>query len=88
MFGDLLSPMHIIVLLLVALLIFGPKRLPEIGQGVGKAIRDFKDTVNGVTKPSEGSTPPVPATVTASPATAPEALTPEASPATSQEVQK
>lgn len=86
MFDDLLSPMHIIVLLLVALLIFGPKRLPEIGQGLGKAIRDFKETVNGVTKPSVGGSPPVAATVIASSATGPEALTPEASPATSQEV--
>lgn len=40
--GDLLSPMHIIVLLVVALLIFGPKRLPEIGSGLGKSIREFK----------------------------------------------
>lgn len=88
MFGDLLSPMHIIVLLLVALLIFGPKRLPEIGQGVGKAIRDFKDTVNGVTKPPEASSPPVAATVTASSATVSEALTSETRVSASQEVQK
>ncbi len=40
--GDLFTPMHIIVLLIVALLIFGPKRLPEIGSGLGKSIREFK----------------------------------------------
>ncbi|WP_028962427.1 twin-arginine translocase TatA/TatE family subunit [Sulfobacillus thermosulfidooxidans] len=43
---DLLSPMHIIVLLVVALLIFGPKRLPEIGSGLGKSIREFKQSMN------------------------------------------
>lgn len=63
MFDDLLSPMHVIVLLLVTLLIFGPKRLPEIGSGLGKAIRDFKDTINGVSKPADIS--PMPATVPA-----------------------
>jgi len=42
MWDDLLSPTHLIVLLLLALLIFGPKRLPELGSSLGKTIRDFK----------------------------------------------
>jgi sec-independent protein translocase protein TatA len=44
--------MHIIVLLVVALLIFGPKRLPEIGSGLGKSIREFKQSMSNMTNPS------------------------------------
>ncbi len=44
---DLLSPIHLIVLLVVALLIFGPKRLPEIGSGLGKSIRAFRASMEG-----------------------------------------
>ena len=39
---DLLSPVHLGIILIVALLIFGPKRLPELGHGLGKTIRDFR----------------------------------------------
>ncbi len=45
---DILSPLHIIILLIIALLVFGPKRLPEIGSGLGKSIREFKQSMNGV----------------------------------------
>ena len=48
MFDDLLSPEHLIVLGIVALLIFGPKRLPELGSGLGQALRGFRDAVSGV----------------------------------------
>ena len=37
----------LIVILVVALLVFGPKRLPEIGRAVGKGMREFKDSVSG-----------------------------------------
>ena len=47
MLGDLLTPTHLIVLGVVALLIFGPKRLPELGSGLGQALRGFKNAVNG-----------------------------------------
>lgn len=39
---DLLSPVHLVIILAIALLLFGPKRLPEIGQGLGKTIREFR----------------------------------------------
>ncbi len=45
---DLFSPLHIIILLVIALLVFGPKRLPEIGSGLGKSIREFKQSMNGM----------------------------------------
>ena len=45
--GDLLQPWHFILLFLVALLVFGPKRLPEIGAGLGRAIREFRGAMSG-----------------------------------------
>lgn len=39
---DILSPIHLIIILAIALLLFGPKRLPEVGQGLGKTIREFR----------------------------------------------
>lgn len=45
---DIFSPIHIIILLVIALLVFGPKRLPEIGSGLGKSIREFKHSMNGM----------------------------------------
>ncbi|MGE5138805.1 MAG: twin-arginine translocase TatA/TatE family subunit [Rudaea sp.] len=41
MFG--LQPWHLVVILGVALLVFGPSRLPEIGQAIGKSIREFRE---------------------------------------------
>jgi sec-independent protein translocase protein TatA len=44
----LLQPTHLILILGVALLLFGPKKLPELGQGLGKGIRGFKDALKGL----------------------------------------
>jgi sec-independent protein translocase protein TatA len=41
------GPWEIILLLLLALLLFGAKRLPEIGRSLGKGMREFKDSVSG-----------------------------------------
>lgn len=46
MFEGLLQPMHMLLILGVALVVFGPKRLPEIGKALGEAIRGFKNTLN------------------------------------------
>ena len=43
MFGSI-GPAELILIFIVALLVFGPKKLPEIGKSVGKAIREFKRT--------------------------------------------
>jgi sec-independent protein translocase protein TatA len=43
----LITPGHIILLALVALVLFGPKRLPEIGRSLGRGMREFKDSVAG-----------------------------------------
>ncbi|WP_020375418.1 twin-arginine translocase TatA/TatE family subunit [Sulfobacillus thermosulfidooxidans] len=44
---DLLAPMHIVVLLIVALLIFGPKRLPHLGSDLAKGIKAFQQELHG-----------------------------------------
>jgi sec-independent protein translocase protein TatA len=46
-----IGPTEIILLLLVALLLFGAKRLPEIGRSLGSGMREFKDSVTGTDKP-------------------------------------
>lgn len=52
------SPTHIILLLLIALLLFGAKRLPEIGRQLGTGMREFKDSVTGHTQPEPPQLPP------------------------------
>jgi len=42
MFEGFFQPMHLLLILVVALLVFGPKNLPAIGKGLGEAIRGFK----------------------------------------------
>ena len=56
---DFFSPGHIILVLIGALLIFGPKRLPDIGKSLGKGIREFKGALNHLTddEPPTSSTP-------------------------------
>ena len=47
MIGDIFQPTHLLFILVVALLVLGPKRLPEAGRALGKGIRDFKTAVSG-----------------------------------------
>jgi sec-independent protein translocase protein TatA len=49
----LFQPMHLLIIFVIALLVFGPKRLPEMGKGLGEAIRGFKDAFK-----SSDATPP------------------------------
>ena len=42
MFDGLFQPMHLMVIAGIALLVFGPKQLPELGKGLGESIRGFK----------------------------------------------
>jgi sec-independent protein translocase protein TatA len=51
--AGLLQPPHIIFVIVIALLVFGPKRLPEMGRSIGNGIREFKDSMDG-TGPSDG----------------------------------
>ena len=42
------GPMEIVLVLVIALLVLGPKRLPEAGRSIGKGIREFKDSIAGI----------------------------------------
>jgi sec-independent protein translocase protein TatA len=53
MFEGLLSPMHLVIILVIALVVLGPKRLPEAGRGLGEALRGFKESVSGSPGESE-----------------------------------
>ena len=43
----LLQPTHLLFILLIVLILFGPGKLPELGKGLGKGIREFKDAIRG-----------------------------------------
>ncbi len=47
MVGDILQPTHLIFILVIALLVLGPKRLPEVGRSLGRGLRDFKGALSG-----------------------------------------
>jgi sec-independent protein translocase protein TatA len=46
MLGNI-GPLEILVVLIIALVVFGPKRLPELGSSLGRGIREFRDSVSG-----------------------------------------
>jgi sec-independent protein translocase protein TatA len=50
------SPVQIIIVLAIALLIFGPKRLPELGRSLGRGIRDFRSGISGNDEPATPAT--------------------------------
>jgi len=43
-----IGPMELIIVLVIALIVLGPKRLPEAGRAVGKGMREFKDSLSGI----------------------------------------
>jgi sec-independent protein translocase protein TatA len=45
-----IGPMEVVLVLVIALIILGPKKLPEAGRSIGKGMREFKDSIAGVTK--------------------------------------
>ena len=47
MFEGIFQPMHLLVIVGLALLMFGPKKLPELGKGIGEGIRGFKSAISG-----------------------------------------
>ncbi len=48
-----IGPMEILVVLIIALVVFGPKRLPELGQSIGKGIREFRGSLSGESRDDE-----------------------------------
>ncbi|MCL5953919.1 MAG: twin-arginine translocase TatA/TatE family subunit [Nitrospirae bacterium] len=53
MLTGLFEPIHLIVILLIVMLVFGAKKLPEIGSGMGKAISNFKRSIKDNPDPPE-----------------------------------
>jgi sec-independent protein translocase protein TatA len=76
--GYFQTPWHIVLLLLIALLLFGGKRLPEIGKSLGHGMREFKDAVTGNSSADEPEAQPElpPAEPTAAATATPTTATP------------
>jgi sec-independent protein translocase protein TatA len=62
--GDLLQPWHLVVILVVALLIFGPSKLPGLGKGLGEGIKGFKEGIKGIGGSDEAEKPEASKTTT------------------------
>jgi sec-independent protein translocase protein TatA len=60
MLEGLFQPTHLILILAIALIVFGPRKLPELGQGLGKGIRGFKDALRGIGEDSQSPEPDKP----------------------------
>ncbi len=56
--GELLQPTHLIFLAVIAVVLFGGKKLPELGKGLGEGLRGFKEGVKGITDEPNASTKP------------------------------
>ncbi|MBZ5615730.1 MAG: twin-arginine translocase TatA/TatE family subunit [Acidobacteriia bacterium] len=56
MFEGLFQPMHLLVIFGIALLVFGPRKLPELGKGIGEGIRGFKAAIKDEEKPASTTT--------------------------------
>jgi sec-independent protein translocase protein TatA len=67
MFGDIIQPTHLLFILVVALLVLGPKRLPEVGRSLGKGLRDFRGAMAGIEEHTVGLMKDEPAPTTTQP---------------------
>jgi sec-independent protein translocase protein TatA len=56
MFEGLFQPTHLLVLFGIALLVFGGKKIPELGKGIGEGIRGFKSAIKDEEKPQSTTT--------------------------------
>ena len=59
MFEGLFQPMHLLVIFGIALLVFGPKKLPELGKGIGEGIRGLKSAIKADEDKRADTTTPV-----------------------------
>ena len=57
MFEGLFQPMHLLVIVGIALLVFGPKKLPELGKGLGESVRGFKAAMKETPEEKPGTGP-------------------------------
>lgn len=56
--GELFTPTHLIVLAIVAIVLFGGKKLPELGKGLGEGLRGFKEGMKGISDEPNSNTKP------------------------------
>lgn len=68
----LFAPMHLLVILIICLLIFGPKKLGELGKGLGEGIRNFKSSLGGTDASNKPNSTNNTTTTTSSTTTPPE----------------
>jgi sec-independent protein translocase protein TatA len=59
--GDLFQPTHLLIIALVLLVFFGGKKLPELGKGLGEAMKGFREGIRGINDPPPPA-PPAPPT--------------------------
>lgn len=78
MIGDILQPTHLLFVLVIALLVLGPKRLPEVGRSLGRTMRDFRSAISGDETHEQTITETAEPVVAPTPSTAPAAGVPEA----------
>lgn len=60
MFEGLLQPAHLILIFLIAMVFLGPKKLPELGRGLGEGIRGFRESLKGSEPPEPDETKQIP----------------------------
>lgn len=58
--GELFTPTHMIVLAVVAIVLFGGRKLPELGKGLGEGLKGFKEGLKGITGSTEADPTPKP----------------------------
>ena len=68
--GELFTPTHLIVLAVVAIVLFGGKKLPELGKGLGEGLRGFKEGMKGISDEPNANTKPGETAHTITPAAA------------------
>jgi sec-independent protein translocase protein TatA len=69
--GDFLQPTHLLVIAVILLVLFGGKRLPELGKGLGEGLKGFKEGLKGVSDPAPAAPAVQQNAVSAPPASAP-----------------
>jgi len=60
MFSGITNPMHVAILALLVVLLFGAKRLPEVGRSLGTGMREFKDSITGIESAASPALPSTP----------------------------
>ena len=66
MFEGLFQPMHLLVLMFIALLVFGPKKVADLGKGLGEGIKGFKEAIKDQPASQQQITPQISSSSTAS----------------------